>query len=214
MTARRAHDIALLVEASPVASSIVVVEDDHSGDIAMGETVSVGRHLPARTVHIRSFSKSHGPDLRLAAVAGTGDVIAAAANRRMLGPGWSSRILQAVLLELLDDPDTLAALDRARHEYADRRRRVVQILSDAGVHTTGTDGINVWAHVNDERAALVNLAAQGIGVAPGEPFLVDDHPPAIRLTVGLLGPGTDLERTATAIAQAATASGESRRGQR
>ena len=214
MSATRARAIARLVESSSVASSIVVVEDDHSGDIAMGEAVSVGRHLPARTVHIRSFSKSHGPDLRLAAVAGAGDVISAAANRRMLGPGWSSRILQAVLLELLDDPETLTALDHARREYADRRRRVVEVLTSAGVHTTGTDGINVWAHVNDERAALVNLAAQGIGVAPGEPFLVDEHPPAIRLTVGLLGPGTDLERTAATIAEAAVASGESRRGQR
>ena len=57
-------------------------------------------------MHIRSFSKSHGPDLRLAAVGGAGDVVTAVANRRLLGPGWSSRILQAVLLELLRDPAT------------------------------------------------------------------------------------------------------------
>ena len=33
--------------------------------------MSIGRHLPERTVHIRSYSKSHGPDLRIAAI---GDV--------------------------------------------------------------------------------------------------------------------------------------------
>lgn len=214
MTARRARDVARLVAKSPNGSHIVIVEDDHSGDIAQGDPVSVGVHLPERTVHIRSYSKSHGPDLRLAAVAGAGDVITAAANRRMLGPGWSSRILQAVLLELLDDPSTLRALDHARREYADRRRRVVDILSGAGVTTTGTDGINLWVHVDDERAALVSLAAQGIGAAPGEPFLVDQHPPALRLTVGLLGPSTDLAPTASAIASAASMSGDTRRGQR
>jgi DNA-binding transcriptional MocR family regulator len=214
MTARRARDIARLVGRSVDGSRLVIVEDDHSGDIAQGDPVSVGQHLPSQTVHIRSYSKSHGPDLRLAAVAGAGEVIIAAANRRMLGPGWSSRILQAVLFELLDDSSTLRALEHARREYADRRRRVVEILSAAGVTTTGNDGINLWVHVDDERAALVSLAAQGIGAAPGEPFLVDDHPPALRLTVGLLGPTTDLEATAATIASAAAMSGDSRRGQR
>ncbi len=214
MSSSRARDIARLVAASPNGDQIVVVEDDHSGDIAVGEPVSVGRHLPHRTVHIRSYSKSHGPDLRLAAVAGTGDVISAAANRRMLGPGWSSRILQAVLLEMLDDASTLRALDHARTEYAERRRRVVEVLSSSGVTTTGRDGINLWIHVTDERAALVSLAAQGIGAAPGEPFMVNEHPPAMRLTVGLLRPSADLDGSAAVIASAATTSGESRRGQR
>ena len=211
MTARRARDIARLIAASPNGSRIVLVEDDHSGDIAQGEPVSVGEHLAAQTVHIRSYSKSHGPDLRLAAVAGAGDVITTVANRRMLGPGWSSRILQAVLLELLDDASTLRTLDHARREYADRRRRVVDVLAAAGVTTTGTDGINLWVHVADERGALVNLAAQGIGAAPGEPFLVDEHPPALRLTVGLLGPSADLDATAATIAAAASACAISRR---
>jgi len=214
MTSSRAQEIARVVAASPNGDQIVVVEDDHSGDIAIGEPVSIGRHLPRRTVHIRSFSKSHGPDLRLAAVAGTGEVISAASNRRMLGPGWSSRILQAVLVELLADDTTLRALEHARHEYAERRRRVVEILSSSGVTTTGSDGINLWIHVIDERAALVSLAAQGIGAAPGEPFMVDEHPPAMRLTIGLLGPSADLDGTAEMIASAASTSGESRRGQR
>ncbi|HAN35327.1 MAG TPA: GntR family transcriptional regulator, partial [Acidimicrobiaceae bacterium] len=51
-------------------SDALVVEDDHSGDIASGALVSLGKWLPQRTVHIRSYSKSHGPDLRLAAVGG------------------------------------------------------------------------------------------------------------------------------------------------
>ncbi|MEO5723793.1 MAG: PLP-dependent aminotransferase family protein, partial [Ilumatobacteraceae bacterium] len=69
-------------------SDAIVVEDDHSGDIASGSLISLGTYLPQRTVHIRSYSKSHGPDLRLAAVGGAGGVITAVANRRLLGPGW------------------------------------------------------------------------------------------------------------------------------
>ncbi len=167
-------------------SDAIVVEDDHSGDIASGALVSLGTWLPHRTVHIRSYSKSHGPDLRLAAVGGAGNVVSAVANRRLLGPGWSSRILQAVLLEMLDHQPTIDAVGTARAEYAARRLAVTEVLSVAGVGFTGTDGINLWMQVADERSALLTLAAQGIGAAPGEPFMVRDGAPSLRVTVGLI----------------------------
>lgn len=214
MTAQRAQEIAKVIIASGHSELITIIEDDHAGDIAVGELNSIGHYLPTRTVHIRSYSKSHGPDLRLAAVGGAGEVISAAANRRLLGPGWSSRILQAVLLELLDDQTTLEALAYARSEYSRRRQEVVQILNERNVSTTGADGINLWVRVSDERSALMTLAAQGIGAAPGTPFLVNAHPDSLRLTVGLLGPTNDLEAIAQAIASAATTSGSGRRGQR
>ena len=52
----------------PIAA--LVVEDDHANEISSAPLTSIGTWLPERTVHIRSFSKSHGPDLRLAAVGG------------------------------------------------------------------------------------------------------------------------------------------------
>lgn len=182
LTAARGQQLA----AALADSDAIVVEDDHSGDIASGALVSVGSWLPKRTVHIRSYSKSHGPDLRLAAVGGAGNVVSAVANRRLLGPGWSSRILQAVLLEMLDDPLTIDAVGAARAEYAARRLAVTDVLSTAGVKFTGTDGINLWMQVADERSALLTLAAQGIGAAPGEPFMVRDGAPSLRVTVGLI----------------------------
>ena len=179
----------------------VIVEDDHSGDIASGKLVSFGHWLPARTVHIRSYSKSHGPDLRLAAVGGAGEVITAVANRRLLGPGWSSRILQAVLLEMLDDEATIAAVAAAREEYAARRAAIATVLDAHGVPSTGSDGINLWMRVRDERSALLTLAPQGIGAAPGEPFQVRDDVAHIRVTVGLVP--TSEQRLAGRLAEAA-----------
>ena len=197
MSARRAKALAAVL----ASSRATIVEDDHSGDIASGTLVSFGRFLPARTVHIRSYSKSHGPDLRLAAVGGSGEVVQAVANRRLLGPGWSSRILQAVLLEMLDHQPTIAAVRAARDEYARRRSVFVDALSERDVPVTGTDGINLWMEVSDERSALLTLAAQGIGAAPGEPFLVRPDRPHLRVTVGLVGEGT--QRLATQLADAA-----------
>ncbi|MGH9270698.1 MAG: PLP-dependent aminotransferase family protein [Ilumatobacteraceae bacterium] len=200
LTTARAADLATLLS----GTTTLVVEDDHANDISGSALVSLGSWLPERTVHIRSFSKSHGPDLRLAAIGGAGDVVAAVANRRLLGPGWSSRLLQALLLALLRDGETDAVMDHARAEYARRRGLVAGVLDAAGVRCTGSDGINLWVEVADERSAAVALAARGIGVAPGTPFLVRPDADHVRITVGLVrGDDRRVEDVAAELAAAA-----------
>ena len=180
MTARRARALAKLL----APSHVTIVEDDHAGDIANTPLVSIGTSLRDRTVHIRSFSKSHGPDLRLAAVGGASEIVERVVDRRLLGPGWSSRLLQAVLVQLLRDERTTAAIERARETYAERRATLCDALAQRNIAFTGEDGINLWVEVADERSALVTLAARGVGAAPGAPFLVYDEPSAfLRLTI-------------------------------
>ncbi len=183
MTKYRASELAHVL----AASRALVIEDDHSGDIATADDVSIGQFLPDRTVHIRSYSKSHGPDLRIAAIGGSADVIDPLIARRMLGPGWTSRLLQAVLVELLSDEVAIAQVRRAQRTYSERSTRFREALMDLGISCSPGDGINVWVPVEDERSALVTLAAAGVRVAPGGPFLVDAAPAgAVRITCGLL----------------------------
>ena len=157
-------------------------------------------------MHVRSFSKSHGPDLRLAAVGGAADVIDAATTRRLLGPGWSSRILQAVLVALLDDPTAIAAVDAAREAYATRRAGFAAAMAAHDISVGGQDGINQWVPVSDERSAVVALAAQGIGVAPGLPFQVRPDGDHLRVTTGLVAGGSDaIDQIADRVAEAAAA---------
>jgi DNA-binding transcriptional MocR family regulator len=203
MTARRAKALANALAGLPT----IVIEDDHAYEISESPLVSLGRWMPERTVHIRSYSKSHGPDLRLAAVGGAGDLVTAVANRRLLGPGWSSRILQALLLELLRDDDTADVMRSAAAAYARRRAQVSGVLAEHAVPVSGHDGINLWMEVADERSATVALAARGIGVAPGEPFLVRPDSDHLRVTVGLI-PDADVLEVAEQLAAAA---GSSRR---
>ncbi|MEZ5232838.1 MAG: PLP-dependent aminotransferase family protein [Acidimicrobiales bacterium] len=66
MSPERAADLARLLR----DSSAIVVEDDHTGAVASAPPVTLSAWLPTRTLHVSAFSKSHGPDLRLAAVAG------------------------------------------------------------------------------------------------------------------------------------------------
>ncbi len=207
MTPGRARALAALIG----ASEAVVVEDDSTYGIAGTADVSLGTTLPGRTVHVRSFSKSYGPDLRLAALSGPEDLVGEVRRLRQLGQGWSSRLLQRVLHHLLTDDESRAEVAAARAEYARRRRAFVAALTARRVPVGGTDGINVWVPVADQAAALVRLASRGIGVAPGGPFAVlpeeTDH---VRVTVGLLE--HDLEQVADEIAGAALAGGWGARG--
>jgi DNA-binding transcriptional MocR family regulator len=208
MTARRARAIARLLD----GSSTLVVEDDSAAGLSPAPPVSLGRWCPEHTAYVRSFSKSHGPDLRLAALSAPPELMRSVAARRQLGQGWSSRLLQQVLLTLLTDPGTRASIDAAREAYAARRTALVDALEARGVEVGGTEGLNIWVPVHDETAAVVRLASQGIGVAHGAPFRlgrgagVGGH---IRLTVGLARDGFD--QLADAVAAAARTTSRSAR---
>ena len=183
MTAGRARALAKLI----APTSCVVVEDDHSGAAASAPLASIGRHLPGRSVYILGFSKSHGPDLRLAAIGGSSAVINKVVARRSLGAGWSSRILQSVLAAMLTDLSVQQQVATASQTYQQRRQRLVRLLNDREIATVGTDGINVWMPVAQEQSCLLTMAAFGVALAPGTPFLavpmLQDH---VRVTVGLV----------------------------
>lgn len=198
MSGSRAGELAAVL----ADTSTWVIEDDHANEASGAPLVSLGRWRPERTVHVRSFSKSHGPDLRLAAVGGAGELVEAVANRRLLGPGWSSRILQLVLVHLMRSGETRHALTAARATYDRRRAAMSSRLREAGIDPPDGDGINMWIPVEDERAALVLLASHGIGAAPGTPFLTRPDRDFLRLTIGRLADG-DLDHVAGVLVEAA-----------
>ena len=200
MTNGRARELAALLE----PHSALIVEDDHSGEIAIAEDVSLGTWLPERCVHIRSYSKSHGPDLRIAAIGGPAQILDRIRARRTLGPGWTSRLMQSILVELLTDVEAVERVTVARETYAKRAAHFAQLLLERGVQLRVPDGINCWIPVADERVALVSLAGAGIKVAPGEPFQISPAPaPHIRLTCGVLASERERLRIAQYVAAAA-----------
>lgn len=172
------------------ATDALIVEDDSAAAISIAPDMSFGSTLAERTVHIRSYSKSHGPDLRLAAMSGPADLIASVQHLRQLGQGWSSRLLQRILANLLEDPAARTKVEAATREYAWRRTEFTAVLADAGIPTMGSDGLNVWVPVHDETAAAMRLAAHGIAVAPGRPFGIGANgQPHVRVTTGLITTG-------------------------
>lgn len=181
-----------------------IVEDDHSSGISVAPDVSLGAWLPERVVHVRSYSKSHGPDLRIAALGGPSEIVDRIVARRMLGPAWTSRMLQTILLDLLTSSQSLDQVGEARRQYMARQRTLVGALGALGIDTAVPDGINLWLSVRDERAAMVHLAASGIRVAGGSPFLATDGAAFVRVTSGLVSPD-DADDVAAALAAASVA---------
>ncbi|MFD1054974.1 aminotransferase-like domain-containing protein [Terrabacter terrigena] len=184
----------------------IVIEDDSSGPISTSSPISLGAWIPDQVLHIRSFSKSHGPDLRIAALSGPAGLLAPVRHSRALGQGWTSRLLQRVLAGLLRDETCARQIASARAEYARRRELVVTRLAEHGITVPGSDGLNIWVPVRDEAAAVLRLASHGIAVTPGSPFSVEPITgPAghVRITTGLVR--QDHLEVADLVAEAAAA---------
>jgi DNA-binding transcriptional MocR family regulator len=202
MTAERAQSLAQLLS----GTDTIIIEDDHSGAVADAELHTLGTYLPDRVVHIHSFSKAYGPDLRLAAVGGSATPIDQLVRRRQLGPSWSSRLLQSILLRLLTDPGVDELLARVARTYSDRRRRLTLALKQNGIEIGRGSGLNLWLPVHDEQWALVALASRGIGAAPGSPFQIGRaDSPHLRITTARVE--DRFEELADHLADAAVAAG-------
>ncbi|MGH3247853.1 MAG: aminotransferase class I/II-fold pyridoxal phosphate-dependent enzyme, partial [Trebonia sp.] len=191
--ARRAAELADVLGQHP---SVGVIEDDHAGPVA-----GVGAHTTsgqlARWAHIRSVSKSLGPDLRLAVLAGDEATIAHVAGRQALGTGWVSYELQETVADLWSDP---APLEHAARVYAARGRALRDALAAREILATGRSGLTSWVPVPDEDRIASALAAAGWAVAPGRRFRIAAAP-GVRVSFATLEPA-DAERFAADFARA------------
>jgi DNA-binding transcriptional MocR family regulator len=163
------------------ASGVLVIEDDHAGELADVPLAPLAGATDA-WAFVRSVSKPYGPDLRVAVVAGDEATVARVEGRMRLGPGWVSTVLQRLVLAMWTDPSVAASVARAGSAYDERRRALIAALAERGVRASGRTGINVWVPVEDETAAVTALAERGWAVGPGSLYRLAS-PPGVRLTV-------------------------------
>ena len=181
--AGRAAEIAEVLRRYP---STGVIEDDHAGPVAGVPAFSACAGLPAgpagrgRWVTLRSVSKSLGPDLRLAVVAGDEATITRVAGRQALGTGWVSYQLQEMVADLWSDASAARALTAAAQAYAARGAALRSALADRGITASGRSGFTCWVPVADEDGVASSLAAAGWAVAPGQRFRIA-APPGVRI---------------------------------
>ncbi|PDT34701.1 MULTISPECIES: PLP-dependent aminotransferase family protein [Sinorhizobium] len=197
VSAERLHQLGDILE----KSDALIIEDDGIGDISDVEPTSLGSRFPDRTVHILSYSKTLGPDLRLAVLSSSSSIIEQIQSYRAFSAGWTSRLLQGAVAWLLDQPSTHATIARARDTYSARREALAVALRERGVETLGGNGLCLWVPVDSEPFAMVTLAARNIAVNPGEKFSVlpSNH---IRVATSTLAERYDEVADAIALAHA------------
>jgi DNA-binding transcriptional MocR family regulator len=183
-------------------SDILIIEDDGIADISSAPRQSLGQHFPDRIIHILSYSKTFGPDLRLAVLSSTRTIVDQIQSYRSFSSGWTSRILQGAAAWLLRDRLTSDGLQNARQVYQERRNTLVNALRERDLDVPDGSGLCAWVPVASERFALVTLAARGIAVHPGAKFAIqpNNH---LRVSTGNLAHRS--EEVADAIALAASA---------
>jgi len=177
--------------------SAAVIEDDHVGPLAGAPAHTVTQRLD-RWVTVRSVSKSLGPDLRLAVLAGDESTVSRVSGRQALGTGWVSYQLQETVAELWSDP---AWMDHAARVYTERRDALRAALARHDIAVAGgRSGFTCWVPVTDEDRVAAALAAAGWAVAPGRRFRIAS-PPGVRICFATLE-AADAERFAGAFAAA------------
>ncbi|WP_291830875.1 aminotransferase class I/II-fold pyridoxal phosphate-dependent enzyme, partial [Candidatus Symbiopectobacterium sp. PLON1] len=108
--------------------NVLILEDDGIGELSTCPAISLGRYHPERTIHVCSYSKAYGPDLRLAVISGSKTRMDQLQSFRHFGVGWSSRILQGALAYLLNDTQAQRDIAHAKQVYHRRRQALVDAL--------------------------------------------------------------------------------------
>lgn len=199
---RRARELRAVLEAHP---STLVVEDDHAGPVAGAAALTLAQSKRDRWAVVRSVSKSLGPDLRVAILAGDGLTVARVLGRQALGAGWVSSVLQGIVETLWADAGTRRRLDAAAESYRGKREGLIAALGARGIPARGASGLNVWIPVPEENAMVSHLASSGWAVRAGERYRLRT-PPAVRVTVAGLR-RSEIERLATDVARGLSGTG-------
>jgi DNA-binding transcriptional MocR family regulator len=183
MDSERMATLQSLLEQHP---DVLLVEDDHASVVSGAPFSTLVTPATQRWAVIRSMSKILHPDVRLALVAGDETTTARVEGRQALGPRWVSHVLQALVAELLRDPQFERIAARAQDAYTSRREMMLAALAERGIQAQGRSGLNVWVPVREEAPVMRALLDAGWLAIAGERFRIDTQP-GVRITIATLG---------------------------
>ena len=172
---------------SGFGGEVSIVEDDNTGPLSESSVPSLGDRFPGQVLHVRTYCKTYGVDLRTCVVGGAERLVQRMAEKRSHGMVMNSRILQDALAHLISSSEVKLVIDHARQRYAWRRQTLMRALARHGLGAGNPDGLMLWLTVPDENAALLALATYGITVGAGRKCFID--PPAtghLRIAVSRL----------------------------
>lgn len=193
--------IAKLARILAAHRDVLLCEDDHAGLVAGAPARTlVDTRTRGRWAVVRSFSKSLGPDLRVALLAADPETTARVEGRQLLGIRWVSHLLQRLVLAVWTDKAVQANLRRAARTYTERRRGLIDALAAEGIEAHGRSGLNVWIPVPAEAPLLQSMLDRGWALSGGDRFRLAAGP-GLRVCIATLTPA-DAKRFAVDFSQA------------
>ena len=192
--AARVRELRSALAANP---DLLVIEDDFLSAVC-GVPLETLVAKRKRWMHVRSFAKILGPDLRVAPFCGDALTVARMQARQRLGYGWVSVMLQDAAAAVLRDPDTAKRLRAATRAYATRRSGFIDALTNVGLHGDLGSGFTVWVPVRDEAAAVGAAQSAGYTIDGGARYR-SAAAPGVRVTTTTLE-ARDAAALATALA--------------
>jgi DNA-binding transcriptional MocR family regulator len=195
LTEERARQLRNVLRRRP---DVLVIEDDHASFISSVAYQRV-HHPEGRWAHLRSFSKSFNPDLRLAVMTGDDETMTRLVDRLIVVERWVSYVLQTAAHALLTDKSARAQVRKAGEIYDERRQSLIESLRRIGLTPMGRSGYNIWLPVAEETPVVQSLGVAGWAVAAGERFRLGS-PPGIRITASRLH-GKDVQRFTSELAR-------------
>lgn len=159
-----------------VDSSTCIIEMDPLGAIAGSQyqtSISHNRHPWAV---IRSFGMSLGSDLNLTAIIGDPETISRFRGRQSVIGGTITPLLQQILLECIQEPDTHRTVTLASRTYAARRITLLAELRNRGIEATSGSGVSIWLPVRREKEVVETMAERGWAISAGSRSRIDSSP--------------------------------------
>lgn len=166
---------------------VLVIEDDHYSLLSSTRYESLISPTHRRWALVRSVSKFLGPDMCLAITASDPDTAARLGLRLSPGTTWVSHLLQRLAHAQLTDESVMSRIEQAGRHYAERNRAFAAMLTERGLRTRASDGLNLWVSLpRPARDVSDALMRRGWLARTGDEFMLGagDVPSArLRLTV-------------------------------
>ncbi|WP_169570650.1 GntR family transcriptional regulator [Nocardioides insulae] len=175
MTEARARQLAVVL----AKTDVLVVEQDCATALATSEGVSVGRHLPDRTVLVRDLRRAYGPRVRVALVGGASPVVERIRHRQELLGSFLAPIAQRAVASMLIDPVVSDLVAASRWRFARRWHVLARSVRALGLEVSGSGGLALWVGVPAAEQVVSRLHEGGVLVRHGygltEPDRADRH---------------------------------------
>lgn len=139
---------------------------------------------PQAQLYVLSLSKFLGPDLRIAVVNGSAQIMMEMQRQQLMGPRWVSHILQNAAASLWNHTIQNNILGNATTSYQARRNKLLDKLPAELVATLAhREGIHLWLSVHSETSVVQHMAARGWAIQAGAPFRLNASA-AVRISLG------------------------------